>query len=90
MAAHVPTPFLLPLLCLRPEERIPRHIQDFIFGNDLVQVTQQGEAFGFNDSASLSLLITSLELIIPSFFCQPHPFHFLTGTLKQLLPVFLL
>jgi|GEM_PF-6615379 hypothetical protein len=39
------------ILRLRSEERIPRHVQYLIFGNDRVQVAQQGEVFGFDDSA---------------------------------------
>src|SRR6266568_5148902 len=36
---------------LRAEERIPGHVQRLIFGNDRVQVAQQGEIFGFDDPA---------------------------------------
>src|SRR2546421_9652099 len=39
------------LLRLRPEERIPGHVQEFIFGNDRVQMAQQGEVLGFDDPA---------------------------------------
>src|SRR5579864_6398754 len=42
---------LLSLLRLCPEERIPGHVQEFIFGNDRMQVAQQGEVFGFDDPA---------------------------------------
>src|SRR6266516_1924264 len=50
-AVHVPIPFLLSLLPLRPEECIPGHVQEFISGNDRVQVAQQGEVFWFDDPA---------------------------------------
>src|SRR5260370_16720271 len=36
---------------LRAEERIPGHVQRLIFGNDRVQVAQQGEVFGLDDPA---------------------------------------
>src|SRR6266849_4187724 len=39
---------------LRAEERIPGHVQRLIFGNDRVQVAQQGEVFGFDDPAHVA------------------------------------